>query len=510
MSTRPIAYRGSDPYVFISYAHADSQRVYPLIQGIQNRNFRVWYDEGLEVGSHWDEAISEHLDKCHCVVCFVTEAFLKSENCLDEIHFAKELNKEPMIVYLDDITPPITFQFRYGRLHALRRSQSSSDDALLDELSRSEALQHCRGSVPAAGNNGHDTKIDPIVSETISTMSPASFYSSARRLHQQGNLALAFNQYRQAANMGHAEAQFYLGHCYFCGEGTDVNYAQAANWFHKALANGCEDAIDALEELYQENGYCSDDEEGIAVWYKDAAAAGDHRAQGAYAMYLWNNALGDRVPGPDQTLRWKRYLEQCTESLQWLEKALLGDARIEDALRLARCYELGTLVPRNFTKALQFYRLAAQYTEDPDAKQHLTNFLLRRSLTTTAEECYQRARSYVAGGYTNVDLEEAAAWYQRAVDRGHGASMRELGIIHYTYLGPNLPKNFNLAQRYLTDALKASKEQDAETMYAMAQFLKTTYYEKLDAEGLNKGRMWCQRAADLGHAEAQANLKYYQ
>ena len=126
MSTRPIAYRGSDPYVFISYAHADSQRVYPLIQGIQNRNFRVWYDEGLEVGSHWDEAISEHLDKCHCVVCFVTEAFLKSENCLDEIHFAKELNKEPMIVYLDDITPPITFQFRYGRLHALRRSQSST------------------------------------------------------------------------------------------------------------------------------------------------------------------------------------------------------------------------------------------------------------------------------------------------------------------------------------------------------------------------------------------------
>ena len=45
------AYDGMEPYVFISYSHRDSNAVVPLIQNLQNRNFRVWYDDGVEVGS---------------------------------------------------------------------------------------------------------------------------------------------------------------------------------------------------------------------------------------------------------------------------------------------------------------------------------------------------------------------------------------------------------------------------------------------------------------------------
>ena len=36
------AYDGMEPYVFISYSHRDSNAVVPLIQNLQNRNFRVW------------------------------------------------------------------------------------------------------------------------------------------------------------------------------------------------------------------------------------------------------------------------------------------------------------------------------------------------------------------------------------------------------------------------------------------------------------------------------------
>ena len=49
---RPIAYSGDEPYLFISYAHKDSERVLPVILSLQEKGFRVWYDEGIEVGSH--------------------------------------------------------------------------------------------------------------------------------------------------------------------------------------------------------------------------------------------------------------------------------------------------------------------------------------------------------------------------------------------------------------------------------------------------------------------------
>ncbi len=112
--------------MFVSYSHRDSGRVLPIIEGLQSRGLRIWYDEGIEVGSHWDKAISEKLSRCTYVVCFITSSFLRSENCLDEIHFAKEYQKGPLIIYLEDLVLPQEMQFRYGRLHALSLSQHGS------------------------------------------------------------------------------------------------------------------------------------------------------------------------------------------------------------------------------------------------------------------------------------------------------------------------------------------------------------------------------------------------
>ena len=58
MAMRPSAYKGDEPYVFISYAHDDSNLIYPIIGELQKKGLRVWYDEGIEVGTHWDEIIS--------------------------------------------------------------------------------------------------------------------------------------------------------------------------------------------------------------------------------------------------------------------------------------------------------------------------------------------------------------------------------------------------------------------------------------------------------------------
>ena len=138
MLQRPAAYDGKEPYVFISYSHRDAELVFPLITQLQNRGLRVWYDEGIEVGSHWDYVIPQHIQDSACMICFITDSFLKSENCLDEMHFAREEKKGPLIVYMEQVNLPVALRFRYGRLHALSRSQFTDEAAFIEELCTTE------------------------------------------------------------------------------------------------------------------------------------------------------------------------------------------------------------------------------------------------------------------------------------------------------------------------------------------------------------------------------------
>ena len=56
-------YEGNRPYIFISYAHANSPAVMQITEVLSERGYRIWYDEGIEVGSEWPEYIAEHLAK---------------------------------------------------------------------------------------------------------------------------------------------------------------------------------------------------------------------------------------------------------------------------------------------------------------------------------------------------------------------------------------------------------------------------------------------------------------
>ena len=35
--SRPSAYKGNDPYIFVSYCHKDDARVWAMIEGLQKR-----------------------------------------------------------------------------------------------------------------------------------------------------------------------------------------------------------------------------------------------------------------------------------------------------------------------------------------------------------------------------------------------------------------------------------------------------------------------------------------
>ena len=45
------AYSGDEPYVFISYAHKDSEFVFDEISILNDAGYNIWYDEGIEASN---------------------------------------------------------------------------------------------------------------------------------------------------------------------------------------------------------------------------------------------------------------------------------------------------------------------------------------------------------------------------------------------------------------------------------------------------------------------------
>lgn len=112
---KPIPYKGEKGYIFISYAHRDSELVLPIIEQMQRDGYRVWYDEGIDPGTEWDEFIASHVMGCGYFIAFLSQNYLRSENCKDELNFARDLKKPQALVYLEKVTLPRGIELRVGR-----------------------------------------------------------------------------------------------------------------------------------------------------------------------------------------------------------------------------------------------------------------------------------------------------------------------------------------------------------------------------------------------------------
>ena len=122
------AYRGNDPYVFVSYAHADSERVFAEIERFNEAGFHVWYDEGIAPGNEWSDEIAEALSKCSVFVVMLTRTSALRENVLNEIGYALDAGKPFLAIYLEetDLTPGM--KLRTARKQAILRYNMSAEE----------------------------------------------------------------------------------------------------------------------------------------------------------------------------------------------------------------------------------------------------------------------------------------------------------------------------------------------------------------------------------------------
>ncbi len=96
------AYRGNERYIFISYAHVDSEKVFAQIKGFNENGYNVWYDEGIAPGNEWTDEIADALEKCSLFVVFITPASAGSLNVQNEINFAIGDKKPFLAIHLEE------------------------------------------------------------------------------------------------------------------------------------------------------------------------------------------------------------------------------------------------------------------------------------------------------------------------------------------------------------------------------------------------------------------------
>ena len=60
---RPFpAYKGEEPYIFVCYAHEDSDVVYPELQRLHDSGVNIWYDEGIAPGHEWTQELADAIE----------------------------------------------------------------------------------------------------------------------------------------------------------------------------------------------------------------------------------------------------------------------------------------------------------------------------------------------------------------------------------------------------------------------------------------------------------------
>ena len=184
----PIPYIGEKPYIFVSYAHKDSEVVMRAIALLQQSGFRVWYDEGIDPGSEWPDTIEKYLERSSYFIGFISANALDSNYCKCELHTAFNERKKMLIVYLENIKLEGGLKMQLSSRQAIHWYKYASENAFFEKLLTAPGLNDCResennvktinASTAAQANSNTAVELHPAAAEQNNSVEIAAKHNS--------------------------------------------------------------------------------------------------------------------------------------------------------------------------------------------------------------------------------------------------------------------------------------------------------------------------------------------
>lgn len=150
------AYKGSGPFIFVSYKHADWKLVYPIIKKLHDVGFNIWYDANLTKGKYYDIEIADHIGASSLFVTFITEEVVRYSRDQDD-YLIKELSVaidekiERLPIFLENVKLSGFFQVHYAGMQSIFKHEYGDDEDMFVEA--------CISAIKGFGIEPNDDKV---------------------------------------------------------------------------------------------------------------------------------------------------------------------------------------------------------------------------------------------------------------------------------------------------------------------------------------------------------------
>jgi hypothetical protein len=160
----------NDIDVFVSYHHADRERVRPLVDVMKAQGWSVWWDTEIEIGEVWRHVLTDRLEHARAV-CVVWTVYSVASNFVQNEASWAEGRGVLVPVRLDDVRQPVEFYHLQCLDLSSAAATVSGSDAVAALLRKIQAL--IDGGIPIPGWVAADIDADFSVGRTRSGIEEA-------------------------------------------------------------------------------------------------------------------------------------------------------------------------------------------------------------------------------------------------------------------------------------------------------------------------------------------------
>lgn len=129
-------------YAVASFCEYDRKRVLPVINELNSRGCRLYFDGLIRDTDSISQAHARNILKSMGILAFVSEASLCSRKFRQEVNFALSSEKTVIAVFLEDVIMSAGMEMQFSAVHCIHKD-GYSDEEFFNRLTETALIEIC-------------------------------------------------------------------------------------------------------------------------------------------------------------------------------------------------------------------------------------------------------------------------------------------------------------------------------------------------------------------------------